>query len=374
MDMVRTSRILLAFAVLQGCESASSNPAVDNEDGGSAPGSWLDESKDDDACPTFHAGVNYAWEDFGADFGGLAAWGQPGVRGNAQVIRGRLEAARDAGATVVRWWLWPDFRGDGVQFDETGTPTGVSEDALADLDAALRIADEVGIDIMLCFFSFDAFDPDAADLDVGHIVPSLTDITVDDTKRRALIERVVIPVAQRVRDSAYNDRMVAWDVMNEPEWAIRGSNPYGDPAYTPMSRLDTVSHREMEQLLADMITGLDSVDDDKMTSVGAAAFKWSRAWSELPTDFHHFHMYDWIDRDWPYDEGPAAHGLSDKPVFMGEIHFDGLSDAGLPEVFATWKRLGYLGAMGWSLTDPGDEGQAAALAHFREAVDGLGCD
>lgn len=372
MRQLRQRLGLVAVAAALACDPSADADAVVEPDAGESA-SWLGESKSDDTCPPFHVGVNYAWERFGADFGGLAAWQQSGVRGNADIIGKRLTLARDAGATVVRWWLWPDFRGDGIMFAEDGTALGLTEDALADIDEALAIADEVGIDLMLCFFSFDAHDPKVGELQVGHPAPNLAEIIGDDAKRAALIDNVVVAAAQRVHDSPHSDRLAAWDLFNEPAWAIEGKNPYGDPRYTPMDRLTAVSHEQMETLLAEMIAGLDRVDPDKLVSVGAAAFKWSQAWSTLDTDFHHFHMYDWIDAHWPYDEGPGRFGLDDKPVFMGEIHFAGVRDTSLASIFSTWRSLGYLGAMGWSLTDPGEHGEAHGLDELRAAAQAVQC-
>ncbi|MBN1609193.1 MAG: hypothetical protein JW940_21365 [Polyangiaceae bacterium] len=57
--------------------------------------------------------------------------------------------------------------------------------------------------------------------------PSLTPIVTDKTKRAALISQVVVPIARAVQSSPQRDHMVAWDVVNEPEWAIHGGGSLG---------------------------------------------------------------------------------------------------------------------------------------------------
>src|SRR5262249_18031106 len=65
----------------------------------------------------FMYGVNYAWEIYGGDFGGISRWNQAGVAGNVGAVSSRLGDMAAHGVDVVRWWVWPDFRGNGVQFD-----------------------------------------------------------------------------------------------------------------------------------------------------------------------------------------------------------------------------------------------------------------
>src|SRR6185369_8457879 len=100
------------------------------------------------------------------------------------------------------------------------------------------------VHLMLCVFSFDAFRPTAAM--AGITIPGIAPIVRDAGKRAALLERVVRPLAQAAERSAYHDRLVAWDVINEPEWAIAGEGPAGDPAFDPTAGLDALSHAEME--------------------------------------------------------------------------------------------------------------------------------
>lgn len=62
-------------------------------------------------------------------------------------------------------------------------------------------------------------------------MPGLTQMVKDTTKRGKLLENVIRPLARAAEQSPYRHRLLAWDVINEPEWAISGSDPYGDPSF-----------------------------------------------------------------------------------------------------------------------------------------------
>lgn len=293
----------------------------------------------------FMLGVNYPWYDFGSDFGGLAAWGTAGVAASAPQHAAALARMREHGAGVVRWWMFPDFRGDAVRFDDAGEPQGLAGTAIADIHEALALAEQADVYLELCLFSFDAFRPTVV---VGGVkITGLSPIVRQPKLRGAFIERVVRPVARAAAESPYAHRLVAWDVMNEPEWAITGRNPYGDPKYTTMEGLDAVEHGEMETFLAEVIQGLRQESRAKIT-VGSAGVKWARAWRRLDVDFYQVNWYDWLERWRPHDRPPSAYGLGDKPVVVGEFPAKGLGGFSLLSLTRDWYRAGYAGALGWA--------------------------
>lgn len=292
----------------------------------------------------FLFGMNYAWVDFGADFGGIASWGQSGVSSRAGEHAKNLETMRASGAGAVRWWMMPDFRGDGVVFDGSDKPSGLGGTMTKDLEEALRIADEADTYLMLCLFSFDAFFPTR---DVGgQKIRGISPIVRDASSRAMLIDNVIRPLAKIVKSSAYAHRVVAWDVINEPEWAMMGSNSYGDPNYDPMSGIDPVTHEQMETFVYEVTKALHEETDSPVT-VGSAAVKWANAWKNVGIDFYQPHVYDWIDQYWPYDNPPSVYGLDDKPVVIGEFPVEGLSSASLGTMLETLYQVGYAGAMPW---------------------------
>ena len=293
-----------AAATDAGGAVASACPAVDAavgvEAGGSAADAGINCSSSCDfaggiavGCATrFQYGINFAWDQFAGDFGGVSAFGAPGVSRNGRVAC-ELADMRAHGVDTIRWWVWPDFRGDGVAFDSTGMPLGLGGTTLADVDRALALAAETGIHIQFCMFSFDNFRPDRT-LSSGRLIRGIRSIILDDAKRAALMATAVRPFVRAVSASPHAARAVAWDVINEPEWAISGSDAYGDVAFTPQSTLETVTHAEMETFVRDTIAAIRAESSLPVT-VGSAAAKWPRAWSGVDVDFHSIHIYDWVN-------------------------------------------------------------------------------
>src|SRR5262249_49610717 len=138
---------------------------------------------------------------------------------------------------------------------------------------------------------------------------------------------LVVPVADAVESSPYKHRMIAWDLINEPEWAVTGPNLYGGEAFDPNTSLDVVTHAEMEVFLQDLASHLRG-HSSALLSVGSAAIKWYDAWQNVDQDFYMFHYYDWVYEYYPYTtHNPSTLGLT-KPVVIGEFPNAGLSAVG----------------------------------------------
>ncbi|AUX47818.1 uncharacterized protein SOCE26_093420 [Sorangium cellulosum] len=292
----------------------------------------------------FMYGVNYAWNQFGGDFGGITRWNVRGVSASQADHEAKLADMRAHGANVIRWWMFPEFRGEGVRFDGSETPLGLGGTTVADLQKALELAERQDVYLMLCLFSFDNFRP-SHDTSGIHI-PGLAPIVRSTSKLDRLITNVVRPLARAAEASPYRHRLVAWDVINEPEWAISGRNPYGDQSYTPMSELDAVSHAEMERFVSRTTDALKA-ESSALVTVGGAAVKWGKAWSRVDIDFYQFHIYDWVNEWWPYYLSPEELGVGDKPVVMGEFPIASLSGVPYQDLVESFYANGYAGAMGW---------------------------
>jgi hypothetical protein len=258
--------------------------------------------------------------------------------------------------------MFPDLGGDGVKLDASKTPTGIGGTLVADINAALEIANTLDIHIKLTLFSFDSFW--AEFVDSGLTFPSLSPIVTDDTKRAALIKNVVIPIAQAVEASPNKDRMVAWDVVNEPEWAIAaGPDGYGDQNFEPTMSGDKgkvmspVPFAQMETFVREVVTALHGASAAPVT-VGSAAVKWAKAWSNVGLDFYDFHWYGWVDQWYPHTNTPTYYKVNDKQVVVGEFPLNPSADSSGAFSGATygklvddWLAAGYAGAQGWSFSD-----------------------
>jgi hypothetical protein len=312
-----------------------------------------------DACPfpsgvtwqcekRFQYGINYAWHHFAGDFGGIAPWGQAGVAANASAVSQELAEMSSNGVNLIRWWVWPDFRGDGVQFDGSDTPSGLGATTVADLDRALELAAQHDVYLMLTLFSFDNFR--ATRVESGIRIRGLRPIVLDAGRRSRLIANAVRPLARAAQASPHRDRLVAWDIINEPEWAISGASLYGDENFDPDSGLEHLSHAQMETFLRDVNTALRA-ESRALTSIGGAAIKWKRAWSGVDTDFHQFHIYDWVNQYWPYSNSPSYYQITDKPLVMGEFPTNGLTGASYSTLLNSWYGNRYSGALSWQYRD-----------------------
>lgn len=302
----------------------------------------------------FMYGVNYAWKAFAGDFGGVPSWGQSGVSGNVSAISADLADMHAHGASVIRWWMFPDFRGAGVTFDASDTPTGLGGTAVADIQKALELAQQNDVYLMFTLFSFDGFRPTADNH--GIHVPSIAPIVTDATRRAALMD-VVRQVAQTVAASPDANRMIAWDVINEPEWAISGSDPYGDPPFTPTSSLDSVTFAQMQTFIEQTVGVLHS-QSSALVTVGGAAAKWAKDWTQVGVDFYSLHIYDWVDNGWPYTNPPSTYGLG-KPIVMQEMAFNGLNGTSFATVVQSFWDTGYAGALPWAWDGATDANKTA---------------
>jgi hypothetical protein len=305
-------------------------------------------------CETrFLYGVNYAWKNWVADFGGVSVWGQKGVSQNESAIMPDLMDMQANGVDVIRWWMLQKLEGDAVAFDSSGTPTGTGGTLVADIQAALSLAATVGVHYNFTIFSFDDFAPSGSDN--GATIHGMADIITDATKRAALMN-VVKTVAQTVEASPHKDRVVSWDVINEPEWAISGSDPYGDMAFSPNTNETAVTFAQMETFVSDTVKTLHANSSAPVT-VGGAAVKWAQAWSHVGVDFYTFHMYDWVNQYFPFDKSIASYGVTGKPTVMGEFPLAGLAAVNgnpaisLDSMLTMLPTLGYAGAMPWAVDD-----------------------
>ncbi|AUX45489.1 endo-1,4-beta-glucanase [Sorangium cellulosum] len=339
--------------------SGSGDPATTG--GGPDPGSTCAEV---DSCPfaagveidcrkRFMYGLNYAWRDFGADFSGQRQWDQAGVSGKRDRVLADLRDMRAHGVDVVRWWIYPRIYGEALVMDGQGNPTGLGGTSTQDILAALELADQAEVNLMFTLFSFDGFYKTSHNPPNGLSVVSLGPIVADTSRRARLIENVVRQVARTVASSPHRHRMVAWDVINEPEWAMTGPSLYGgDPPFEgDASKFDLVTHAQMEALAKESAAVLRE-ETGAPVSVGSAAIKWGQAWTRADVDFYQVHMYGWVNEWRPYNTPLAELNLTDKPVVMGEfpINLDGI-DVQYDKFVSDLYNVGYAGALSWSYTD-----------------------
>jgi len=104
------------------------------------------------SAPTFSLGVNYPWQNYGQDFGCVSgAHRGVSLPANRDLLLREFARIREAGATVVRWFLFGDGRGGFLC--ENGIPRSPDLYLFRDIAAALQIAQQTQLQI--CFSLID---------------------------------------------------------------------------------------------------------------------------------------------------------------------------------------------------------------------------
>lgn len=186
----------------------------------------------------FLYGCNYPWSAdpetvfYGLDFG-ANVWGSHlGVSTRRDAVAGDFEAMARLGFAVVRWFVFCDGRA-GIVYDDAGRPTGPDAHLFDDLDAALEIARDVGIRLVLVALDhqwmFEGVRQTIADPVSGLLLDASlpagrAQVLLTPDGHDALLERLLVPVLARYgpsgrrRDLAM--QVAAWELMNEPDWIV----------------------------------------------------------------------------------------------------------------------------------------------------------
>jgi hypothetical protein len=168
--------------------------------------------------PDFFLAINYPWLTYGADFG-RSPWGYSGValEQTRETVAADFTVIRASGASVVRWFLLCDGR-SGIRY-ENKIPVGPDDLLFTDVAAALDLASQSRLRICFSLFDFiwletPAEAPQSAA--AGGIFPGRRALQFAGG-REALLQRVLIPLFREFRS---HPALLAWEVANEPEWAI----------------------------------------------------------------------------------------------------------------------------------------------------------
>ena len=270
-------------------------------------------------------GINYPWYHYGHDFGLV-----PNVEHNG-VSNEQTQAAIEAdfahmqqqGVQMVRWFILPDGRAS-PEFDAAGNVTGLDDYFYRDLDAALAIAEQHNIKLIAVLFDFHWFDSKKG---------VETEIVTDPNKRKLLFDHALTPLLERY---STDERIVAWDIINEPEWAM--TMPEGVLVKHPISAAmmqDFV--REVAELIHDKAT--------QPVTVGSASLATLEYWTAIPLDFYQFHYYD---KPEALEEVPSYSQLGlNQPVMVGEFATLGGKYAMTTQLDTFWSK-GYQSALAWS--------------------------
>jgi hypothetical protein len=298
-------------------------------------------------------GANLPWIHYGGDFGANAWRPAGGVHASPDELARALGRVAAAGIRRIRWFMLCDGRA-GIRFGSRGEPNGLDDVVFADLDAAVSAAGEQGIQIMFVLFDFlwCATPRRVAGVPIGGHARVLR----DSAMRNALLARVVAPILERY---GRDPRIVAWDLINEPEWVTRGLGARWWRAAVPVDA--------MQAFVRDAAV-LIHRHTNQAATLGSAWARWSRAWVGLGLDVYQTHWYPRFERRTPLARPVSALEL-DRPVVLGEFP----SRVAAPELrrlIDTAREAGYAEAYIWSvMAEDSATDFASAEAVFRQSND-----
>jgi hypothetical protein len=237
----------------------------------------------------------------------------------------------------------------GVRFDGDGFPLGIDEAVLPDVDALLAAARRHEVGLMPVLLDFHLCG--APRIVNGVQLGGRSRLIADRDAGRAFIDRVLRPIVERCES---DEAVIAWDVMNEPEWCLRGG---------PQFRRTSVSFPALHRFLDEAVRCVRESASQPVT-IGCAGTWRLDLVTPLGLDFYQVHWYDRFG--WPALARPVAElGLGDRPVILGE--FSGRTPR-IVDVLETAKEAGYAGALVWSaLADDEQSAYPPMLAEWRRA-------
>jgi len=282
----------------------------------------------------FIKGINLPWLSYGCDFG-ANAWNPDGgvaQPANREKLRHVFRQISQSGYPVVRWFLFCDGR-SGIRFTRAGTPVGVDPHLFADIDAAIELAAEFCLRIIFVLFDFLWFGKATMVKGVqvhghGHAIRS-------NYKQQALRRRVLKPLFRRYGASPV---ILAWDIINEPEWASSG--------YDEKVSGRTLSFLTMRRFIKKTVR-LIQRHTGQLATVGLGNATGLPLAIDTGLDFYQVHWYDKWDAKAPLDR-PVSEWNLDRPLLLGE--FPTRNSQRQPQaIVAAAEKSGYCGALAWSV-------------------------
>ena len=280
----------------------------------------------------FIVGANLPWVGYGTDIGASAWFPDGGLASQSAALetldRTFAALARD-GIRVVRAFLLCDAR-SGVSFDVDGRPSGIDAAVLPDVEALVATARRYGIGLIPVLFDFHLCGP--RKIVNGVQLGGRSRLIAQSEAADVLIEYVVRPIVEHLGD---DPAIVAWDVMNEPEWCLRGGL---------FPRRHTVPFDAMRRFLGEAVKLIHGAARQPVTVGSAGTWRLDLV-TGLELDFYQVHWYEKFG--WAALARPVAElGLGDRPVILGE--FSGRTPR-VADVLETARQAGYEGALVWSV-------------------------
>lgn len=343
----------------------------------------------------FLNGLNIPWNAYSTDFGLNPFLYGSTNKYDSTVFENIFTQCENYGVNCVRMWIHDDGSSSPEIDTVSGYVTGLDSVFFPNMDDFLNRAQKHKILVIPSLWSFTMMNNDYA---LGPNGGMHADIIQDTNKTRSYINKALIPIVQRYANQC---NLLAWEIMNEPEWAttVSGNNA---------NITQHVAMSEMQRFVG-MCAEAIHQHSSKMVTVGSAALKYNSDVSSFPTncvgnfwtdikiktaynkplaylDFYQIHFYDWMNTFYqnfdPYDHNASYWGL-DKPTIIGETQGSSKKHTPTTQLYNAFTG-NYAGVLFWSFTASADSmGQFSnfnnALLAFRNAApaivdyDSTGC-
>jgi hypothetical protein len=269
-------------------------------------------------------GVNYAWNNYGWDFGQPPhkdpdrPWGpRAGFRAN---LASELRELRNLGLFAVRWFLLGDGTtygtdaakphldpgGNGQWRFDSCPPLG--SEFLADFTELVAACAAADLQLLPSLIDFHFCFPGLPIPGSSGIVKSgRSDVVVDPRKRRDFYARVLGPLLEVA--AGYRQTIYAFELINEPEWCTR------EPGLS-LDQLDAKKTVPRDDMLAFIREGAALINEAGFRStVGFAKYETVASWGsvDLGLSLHQFHYYGDLDVIPPHNFDPRW------PLIVGEF-------------------------------------------------------
>ncbi len=253
---------------------------------------------------------------------------------------------------MVRWFLFGDGRAGFLT--EKGIPIKADAFLFRDVDAVLGLAESCGL--KLCFSLIDfLWLQDHGGKRVGHTNELLLQSAAG---REAFLEHILVPLFREFRT---HPALFAWEIANEPEWAIREFHP------ERAAKMHLADFRAFAREVACAVHEYGGVP----VTLGSARLQWVRAWHELGLDFYQAHYYPALEREAGVDFAKQLVALQslDRPLWLGELPArDASPHYSLEKVLSNCRDAGLSGAAVWRWTKPEETGSDVAIGCLEPAT------
>jgi hypothetical protein len=233
--------------------------------------------------------------------------------------------------SVARVFLFGDGRAS-PEFDASGAVTGFDTKFSRDFDTLVEAASRAGVQLIpvLWDFSMSARRTIVSGVPLGGR---------SDVIRRP--ESFLAAFAQLLQRYGSHPAVLAWEVINEPEWILREN-----PERLPDSETNVVSLAEMRGFVGACAALVHQLSRHQVT-VGSARHTWASWWTGLGLDFYQVHWYDHFTAAEAFPFRPAAALGLDRPCLIGEVPLQQTSHAPAAYIAAA-QAGGYSGVLFWS--------------------------